>query len=100
MRNGPSWSVSRDNHGSGENWSAEVVTLLDVLDEAGVGGLPAQQLLGDGAGGGHVGAEQAHEDAVVFRGGQGPDGQVQVAADGLSDLADGYAFVADGVEHC
>jgi hypothetical protein len=37
------------------------VTLFDVLDEAAVGGLPAQEFLRDGAGGGHVGAEQRHK---------------------------------------
>jgi hypothetical protein len=31
--------------------------------------------------------------------GQGFGRQVQVPADGLGDLADGYAFFADGVEH-
>ena len=31
-------------------WSDEVMALFDVLDEAGVGGLPAQELLRDGAG--------------------------------------------------
>ena len=36
---------------------------------------------------------------LEFLGGQGPGGQVQVPADGLGDLADGHAFVADGVEH-
>jgi hypothetical protein len=48
---------------------------------------------------GHVGAEQGYEHAPVFFGGQGLGRQVQVPADGLGDLADGYAFVADGVEH-
>ncbi len=43
--------------------------------------------------------EQGHEHAAVFFGGQGSDGQVQVPADGLGDLADGHAFVTDGVEH-
>ena len=81
-------------------WSDEVVALFDVLDEAGVGGLPAQEFLGDGARGGHVGAQQGHQHALVFPGGQGPGGQVQVPADGLGDLADGHAFVTDGVEHC
>ena len=38
--------------------------------------------------------------AVVFFGGQGFGRQVQVPADGFGDLADGYAFFADGVEHC
>src|SRR5579859_5537710 len=51
--------------------SDEVVALFDVLDEAGVGGFPAQEFLGDGAGGGHVGAEQGHQHALVFPGGQG-----------------------------
>jgi len=64
-----------------------------------VGGLPAQEFLGDGAGGGHVGAEQVHEHALVLRGGQRLGRQVQVPADGLGDLADGHAFVADSVEH-
>ena len=31
--------------------------------------------------------------------GRDPGRQVQVPADGLGDLADGHAFVADGVEH-
>jgi predicted MFS family arabinose efflux permease len=79
--------------------SDEVVALLDVLDETGVGGLPAQELLSDGTGGGHIGAEQVHEHALVLRRGQGPGGQVQVPADGLGDLADGHTFVADRVEH-
>jgi hypothetical protein len=43
-----------------------------------VGGLPAQEFLRDGAGGGHVGAEQGHEHAAEFFGGQGLGGQVQV----------------------
>ncbi len=64
-----------------------------------MGGLPAQELLGDGAGGGHVGAEQGHEHAAELFGGQGPGGQVQVPADGLGDLPDGHAFVADCVEY-
>ncbi|WP_326952356.1 alpha/beta fold hydrolase [Amycolatopsis sp. NBC_01286] len=34
------------------------MALPDVLDQAGVGGLPSQQLLRDGAGRGHVGTEQ------------------------------------------
>ncbi len=38
-------------------WSGEVVALLDVVDEAGVGGHPAQGLLRDGGGDGHVGVE-------------------------------------------
>jgi len=49
---------------------------------------------------GMSGAEQGHEHASEFFGGQGPGRQVQVPADGLGDLADGYAFFADGVEHC
>src|SRR5271167_313940 len=94
MRNGPSWSVSRDNHGSGENWAAEVVTLFDVLDEAGVGGLPAQELLGNGAGGGHVGAEQVHEHALVLRHRDPRRVPITALAEGLSgpSLAD-YASV-------
>jgi hypothetical protein len=32
--------------------------------------------------------------------GRGFGRQVQVPADGLGDLTDGHAFVADGVEHC
>ena len=76
------------------------MALFYVLDEAGVGGLPAQELLRDGARSGHVPAEQGHEHAAEFLGGQGPGGQVQVPTDGLGDLADGHAFVTDGVEHC
>jgi hypothetical protein len=64
-------------------WSGEVLTLLDVLDEAGMGGLPAQEFLGDGTGGRLVPGEQENEDAFVLLDGQGPGGQVQVATDGL-----------------
>ena len=80
-------------------WSGEVVTLLDVLDEAGMGGLPAQEVLGDGTGGRLVPGEQENEDAFVLLDGQGPGGQVQVAADSLGDIVDGNALIADGVEH-
>src|SRR5258708_23260694 len=59
-------SLSRPLSGAG---SDEVVALFDVLDEAGMGGLPAQEFLGDGAGGGHVGAGPAHEHALVLGGG-------------------------------
>src|SRR5258708_9585216 len=71
-------SLSRPLSGAG---SDEVVALFDVLDEAGMGGLPAQEFLGDGAGGGHVGAEQAHEHALVLAGGAriGPHGPVAAA---------------------
>jgi uncharacterized damage-inducible protein DinB len=41
-----------------------------------------------------------HAGHAEFSGGQGFGGQVQVPADGLGDLADGHAFVADGVERC
>src|ERR1700730_7236019 len=69
-------------------WSGEVVTLLDVLDEAGMGGLPAEEVLGDGTGGRLVPGEQENEDAFVLLDGQGPGGQGQVAGDGLGDIAD------------
>jgi hypothetical protein len=39
------------------------------------------------------------EHAAELLGGQGTRGEVQVPADGLGDLADGHALVADGVEH-
>ena len=77
----------------------EVVAPFDVLDEAGVGGLPAHEFLRDGARGGHVGAEQAHQQTPVLRCRQRPGRQVQVPADYLGNLADGHAFVTDGVEH-
>ena len=74
------------------------MALPDVFDEAGMGGLPAQQVLGDGTGGRLVPGEQESEDAFVLLNGQGPRGQVQVTADGLGDVADGNALIADGVE--
>ena len=79
--------------------SDEVMAPFDVLDEAGVGSLPAQEFLGDGARSRHVGAEDVREHAAEIFGGEGPSRQVQVPTDGLGDLADGYAFVADSVEH-
>ena len=63
-----------------------------------MGGLPAQQVLGDGTGGRLVPGEQESEDAFVLLDGQGPGGQVQVAPDGLGDVADGNTLIADGVE--
>jgi hypothetical protein len=62
-------------------WSDKVVALVDVLDETGVGGFPAQELLGDRAGSGHVSAEQVREDAAELFSRERSDGKVQVRTD-------------------
>jgi hypothetical protein len=48
--------------------------------------------LGNGARSGHVGAEQGHEHAAEFFGGQGTGRAGSGAADGLGDLVDGHAL--------
>jgi hypothetical protein len=48
------------------------MALFDVLNEAGVGGLRARELLGDSARSGRVPAEEVHEHAGEFLSGQRP----------------------------
>jgi hypothetical protein len=52
-----------------------------------VGGFPAQELLGDATGKGHVRAEQVREDAAEFFSRERSRGKVQVPTDDLGNMA-------------
>jgi hypothetical protein len=77
------------------------VGVVEVFDEGGVAfGVPAEALLGLGAGGGAVGAYEEGEEAEVFGGffgGFADGGEVEAAADGFGDFAGGDALFSDGV---
>ena len=78
----------------------EVMAVIEVLDQSRVGRCPAEQLLGQRARCGVVKQDGPGEIAEVagyiLR--QDADGwQIQVAADGLGDLAERHALVGDGV---
>lgn len=65
----------------------EVVPLLEVVEQADVGGLPAEPLAGDSTAGRYVEAENPTDPTEVVYcglGGDAGDGHIQVAADSLS----------------
>jgi hypothetical protein len=76
------------------------VALVDVVNEAGVVGRPAEQSLDSGRGGGAIHANHRGQEAEVLDGGIGGEPahrNVEVAADGLCDVLKRDALVADGV---
>src|SRR6059036_498264 len=79
----------------------EVVALVEIVDESGMGGLPAQHLPGQGAAGWAVDREVAGEPGEVLGrvlGRDGDHGEVEMPAYDLGDGADRYAFVGDRVQ--
>jgi hypothetical protein len=66
----------------------EVVALSEVLDEAGVGGLPGQELLGEDAGDGHVGSVARGIAALL--GSQSADVARDRVSEGWRPLGDAY----------
>jgi hypothetical protein len=73
--------------------------VFDVLQVTWVCGLPPEKLLGEGAGGGHVATESRTERHAELRDGERSGWRVQVAGNGLGDIADSDSFVADRVQH-
>src|ERR1700689_2911232 len=78
-----------------------VRTGVDVFDESGAGGLPAEELLGRVARRREIHAEEGGdppEMALDVVGGDRRDGQGESPADRLGDVAGGYAGFRDGVQ--
>jgi AcrR family transcriptional regulator len=80
---------------------AEVVALVEVRDEPGLDGVPAEPLLGDRAAGRDVHGREQREPAEVGVGllaGDGGHRQIQVPADDRGDVPERHALVADRVQ--
>src|ERR1700722_5686393 len=80
---------------------AEVVALIEILDEASVLWLPAQELLRKGAGGRVVERDERTEEAEMVGCSLGRDAghrDIKVLADRRGDVAERHALVADRVQ--
>src|SRR6516164_1099790 len=80
----------------------EVVALVEVVDEPGLLWLPRVALTREHARRGRVQAEDGPEEAEVLDGASGRDrldGDTEVLADHLCDLAGGDAFLSHTVQH-
>src|SRR6266567_6079259 len=79
----------------------EVVAVIEVLDEPGMGRLPAEQLAGQRARDRVVGREEAGQEAEVparLAGRDGDHREVEVPPDHLGDGADRHTLVRDRVQ--
>ena len=79
----------------------EVVAVIQVLDQPGVGRLPGQQLAGQLAGRGVVQRDEGAEEGEVLIRVLGRDAgarQAELAADVLRDVPEGHAIVSDRVQ--
>src|SRR3954453_17646195 len=80
------------------DWFARVVALLEVLEQAGMRRLPAQELAGQRARGSYVDAEEGAEPAEVLRR-DGLHRQVELPADRLGDRPERHALLGGRMQH-